>query len=237
MLDVKSGAVLAMASVPTYDANMLLSDDRSSYWLELQRDSGLPMFNRALQGKYAPGSAFKPVTLLAALGRGVTTPDEVYDAKGFVEVSGTIFRDWTVAQGLAPAGPVDAAMGLRVMSIDLLNCGEEPYTVQGYPIIRVLDDDQQPLDVSILEGTAAIAGGIEPSDGPPQPVTADPGEHILAFVAWRNTVTDVSPITGHYLEVAPANGQSPQTVTPNGGIDLGTTGRLATGPWRTPQTS
>lgn len=135
------------------------------------------------------------------------------------------------------AGPVDAAMGLRVMSIDLLNCGEEPYTVQGYPIIRVLDDDQQPLDVSILEGTAAIAGGIEPSDGPPQPVTADPGEHILAFVAWRNTVTDVSPITGHYLEVAPANGQSPQTVTPNGGIDLGTTGRLATGPWRTPQTS
>lgn len=113
LLDVKTGGVLAMASVPTYDANMLLSDDRSSYWLDLQRDTGLPMFNRALQGKYAPGSAFKPVTLLAALGRGVTTPDEVYDAVGFVEVSGTIFRDWTVAQGLPPAGPVDAVAAME----------------------------------------------------------------------------------------------------------------------------
>lgn len=113
VLDARSGAVLAMVSEPTYNANMLLGDDRSAYWRALEQNSLQPMFNRAVQGKYPPGSTFKPVTLLAALGRGVVTPDEVYNAVGYVEVGGTIFRDWTLTQGLAPAGPVNAVSALE----------------------------------------------------------------------------------------------------------------------------
>jgi hypothetical protein len=137
------------------------------------------------------------------------------------------------------AGLVDAALGLRAMGIDLLNCGTEPYTVQGYPAVRVLDDDRQPLDVAVLDGTAAISSSpIVRYDGPPQRVTAAPGERITAVVVWRNTVADTSipAATGRYLEIAPAEGQPAQTVTPGGGIDLGTTGRLAVSAWITPPT-
>src|SRR5690606_8389299 len=66
-----------------------------------------------LQGNYPPSSSFKPAPLLAALGRGVTTPTEVYNATGTVEVGGTVFRDWTVTQGLPPAGPVDAVAAME----------------------------------------------------------------------------------------------------------------------------
>lgn len=113
LLDVRTGAVLAVVSVPTYDANVFLSDERSEYWRWLEEHAQSPMFNRALQGRYAPGSAFKPVTLLAALGRGVTTPSEIYDATGRVVVGGTVFRDWTITQGLPPAGPVDAVAAME----------------------------------------------------------------------------------------------------------------------------
>lgn len=113
VLDVRTGAVLAMVSVPTYDTNVFFTEQFGAYWRQLQEHPKLPMFNRALQGKYAPGSAFKPVTLLAALGTGVTEPSEIYHAMGSVRVGGRLFRDWTVTQGLPPAGPVDAVAALE----------------------------------------------------------------------------------------------------------------------------
>lgn len=113
VLDVRTGGVLALVSVPTYDTNMFFTDQFSTYWTQLQRESLLPLFNRALQGVYAPGSTFKPVTLLAALGRGVTDPSEIYHATGRVEVGGQIFRDWTATQGLPPPGPVDAVAAME----------------------------------------------------------------------------------------------------------------------------
>ncbi|MBC6457835.1 DUF4232 domain-containing protein [Actinomadura sp. HBU206391] len=133
------------------------------------------------------------------------------------------------------AGPVDTAMGLRAMRIDLLNAGTKPYTVRGYPAVRVLDDGLRPLDVAVLDGTAKISR-IERFDGPPRRVTAAPGEHLAAVVVWRNTVADIEvpAMTGRRLEIAPGGGRPAQTVTPDGGIDLGTTGRLAVSAWTTP---
>ena len=113
VLDVKTGAVLALVSYPEYDPNMFLTGDRGAYFAQLERDPLSPLFNRAIQGVYAPGSSFKPVTLLAALERRVTTPDEVYVATGVVDVGGRLFRDWTVTRGLPPAGPVDAVTAME----------------------------------------------------------------------------------------------------------------------------
>jgi hypothetical protein len=136
------------------------------------------------------------------------------------------------------AGPIDAAMGLRAMRIDLLNCATRPYTVRGYPAVQVLDDKRRPLDVAVIDGTAAISR-IQRFDGPPQRVTAAPGERLAAVVVWRNTVADtqVPATTGRHLKVTPAAGQPAQTVTSDGGIDLGTTQRLAVSAWTTPPTS
>ena len=66
----------------------------------------------------------------------------------------------------------------------------------------------------------------------PQRVTAAPGERFAAVVVWRNTVADVTPpVTARYLDVALEPGRSAQRVRPDGGLDLGTTGRLAVSPW------
>ena len=113
VLDVKTGAVLALVSYPEYDPNMFLTGDRGAYFAQLEKDPLSPLFNRAIQGAYAPGSSFKPVTLLAALERRVTTPDEVYVATGVVDIGGRVFRDWTVTRGLPPAGPVDAVSAME----------------------------------------------------------------------------------------------------------------------------
>ncbi|MEJ3747596.1 DUF4232 domain-containing protein [Actinomycetes bacterium KLBMP 9797] len=133
------------------------------------------------------------------------------------------------------AGQVEAAMGLRALRVEMTNCGSQPYTANGYPTLRVLDADREPLDVTVAEGTALISS-ITGFDGPPRPVALAPGARAAAVVVWRNTVADATApaITGAHLEMAPVAGQPAQVLSPDGGVDLGTTGTLATSPWVAP---
>lgn len=134
---------------------------------------------------------------------------------------------------LVRTGEVNAAMGVRAMGLELVNCGTVPFTVNGYPEVRLLDDDRRPLPVTVGRGSSGIST-IDSYDVPPAPVTAAPGERLVAGLVWRNKVADMTtdPVNGTYLEVVPAPGQPPQVVRPTGGIDLGTTGRLGVAPWR-----
>ena len=68
---VKTGEILAIANYPNYD----LSEYYSNY-SELANDSMRPLFNRATQGTYTPGSIFKPVVGVAAMAEGVIDTDE-----------------------------------------------------------------------------------------------------------------------------------------------------------------
>jgi hypothetical protein len=125
-------------------------------------------------------------------------------------------------------------MGLRVVRVAMVNCGTRPYSVNGYPSVRVLDEDRVPLDVEVGRGAASIAT-IENFDAGAQPITLQPGERAVAALAWRNTVTgtNAAPANGAYLDIAPAEGRPRQTVQPAGGdIDLGTTGRLGVSAWK-----
>ncbi|MGH3357149.1 MAG: peptidoglycan D,D-transpeptidase FtsI family protein [Nocardioidaceae bacterium] len=73
-----TGEVLAMASVPSYNPNRLADhnfDRVDKAWDKLNSNPAQPMFNRALQGRYPPGSTFKLVTASAALESGKYTPD------------------------------------------------------------------------------------------------------------------------------------------------------------------
>ncbi len=65
VMEVKTGDILAMASYPTFN----LATFNEDYDI-LKEDKLKPMYNRALQGAYAPGSTFKPVTLIAAMNNG-----------------------------------------------------------------------------------------------------------------------------------------------------------------------
>jgi hypothetical protein len=135
-------------------------------------------------------------------------------------------------------GLVEAAMGLRAMTVTLTNCGTEPYVVNGYPSVEVLDEDREPVDVRVLRGPEEITTGV-PDPGPHK-VTLKPGESATTSLVWRNIVTeaDVPAVNATHLRVATAKGRPAQVLTPEGGIDLGTTGRLGTGAWtKAPQAS
>ncbi len=77
VVKVGTGEVLALASYPTYD---LANFDR--IYNDLLEDPRLPMFNRATDGTYAPGSTFKPCTAVAALESGIITPSSTIRTKG-----------------------------------------------------------------------------------------------------------------------------------------------------------
>ncbi|QFR01237.1 DUF4232 domain-containing protein [Streptomyces phaeolivaceus] len=129
-------------------------------------------------------------------------------------------------------GPVDAAMGLRAMSVTLTNCGDKPYTVDGYPSVQLLDDDgERHDDVRVLRGAQDITTGV-PDPGPHR-VTLAPGESARTGLVWRNTVTeaDVPAVDAPYLRIAPLDGRPAEVLTPDGGLDLGNTGRLGTTAW------
>lgn len=84
VIEVGTGEILACASYPTYDLETFNQD-----YEELLADERLPMFNRATQGVYAPGSTFKLCTSVAALEEGIITPSTIIEDKGIY----TYYRD------------------------------------------------------------------------------------------------------------------------------------------------
>ncbi|MET9989849.1 DUF4232 domain-containing protein [Streptomyces mutabilis] len=124
----------------------------------------------------------------------------------------------------------DAAMGLRVVGLHLENCGSRPYSLEGYPVLQLLDDELEPVDgIEILRGVGGIPMAGEGS-GPPRPVTLRPGESAGATLAWRNTTQFGEAVTVPYVRVRAESGADPVVIAPN--LDLGTTGELGVDPWK-----
>ena len=77
-IDPRTGAILALASSPSFDPNLLASHDPtevSDNYERLRKDPGDPLLNRSIQQVYPPGSLFKVVVSAAALSSGEYTPD------------------------------------------------------------------------------------------------------------------------------------------------------------------
>ena len=74
-LDPRTGEVLALVSVPTYDPNLFVNGISGEEYLALNTDPDRPLFNRALTGRYPPGSTIKPLIGLAGLEYGATTAE------------------------------------------------------------------------------------------------------------------------------------------------------------------
>jgi hypothetical protein len=129
------------------------------------------------------------------------------------------------------AGDVDAAMGLRVVGLVLMNCGTRVYHLNGYPQLQLFDERHEPVDgVEILHGGNAIALDTG-ADGEPQPLSLKPGESADAELVWRNTTgLGSDPVNAPYVRVVAQAGAAAVMVTPE--LDLGTTGKLGIGPWK-----
>ncbi len=104
VLDAFNGDLLAMVSSPAYDPNEFVSPVSHERWLALNDPTLRPMFNRATQGAYPPGSSFKIVTALACFEAGVLTPataTRTFYNPGHYQLGRRRIED------LAPAGDYD----------------------------------------------------------------------------------------------------------------------------------
>ncbi|MER5458222.1 DUF4232 domain-containing protein [Micromonospora sp. NPDC002389] len=126
---------------------------------------------------------------------------------------------------------VNAAMGLRAMGVELVNCGDQPYRLHGYPALRLYDGEGARITVRVVPGAAGIASGF---DAPPRPLVLGPGDAAGAAVIWRNLVDDPTVVAtdAARLEIAPVTGQPAQDLDMEGPIDLGNTGRIGVSAWK-----
>ena len=94
VIDVRTGDVLALASAPRFDPNQFPRGFTHEMWNELMRPEQ-PLFHRAVQGRYPPGSTFKGVTLYAGLERGLVTSQTRLEAcVGGWQYGERFFRCW-----------------------------------------------------------------------------------------------------------------------------------------------
>lgn len=110
VMDVKTGAVLAMASRPSFDPNLFVGGISETDWSTLNNNEFLPLLNRVVQSVYQPGSTWKMMTGTSAVAAGVTTPYEKVFSGSEYEPTGQ--HDW-VPWG---HGWVDLPNALRLSS-------------------------------------------------------------------------------------------------------------------------
>lgn len=95
-MDPSNGEVLALVSVPTFDPNLFINGISHKDYSDLRDNPDRPLFNRALQGTYPPGSTIKPMVGVAGLAEKVITPGSRVHDPGFFRLSGQkhVFRCW-----------------------------------------------------------------------------------------------------------------------------------------------
>ena len=94
VLDPGTGDVLAFTSRPAYDPNAFAAGIDRATWASLTTDEQRPLNDRAIQGRYSPGSTFKMAVALAALEEGVITPDFHAHCGGSAVFYGRPFACW-----------------------------------------------------------------------------------------------------------------------------------------------
>ena len=95
-MDPANGAILAMVSKPAFDPNLFVHGIGREAYEAILADPQRPLFNRALQGGYEPGSTFKPFIGLGGLELGIINRDQRVFSNGYYYLSGLDrpFRDW-----------------------------------------------------------------------------------------------------------------------------------------------
>lgn len=115
MMDPRNGEILAMANAPTFDNNLFSGGISHTNYNKLLSDPGHPLFNRALRGRFAPGSTVKPFYALMALNNNLIKPTTLIYDKGTYQVPGTehVYHDWTWFLGRGGHGWVDAKKAIE----------------------------------------------------------------------------------------------------------------------------
>jgi penicillin-binding protein 2 len=111
-MNVNTGAILAMGSYPTYDPSFYTQPHTKAQYDAFGNQPGDPLVDRADQGGYPTGSAFKPITATAALEDHLISPSTIFDDTGSLDIGGITLHN----AGGAANGPVDMSTALKVSS-------------------------------------------------------------------------------------------------------------------------
>lgn len=157
-IDPNTGAILAMVSSPGYDATNL-----QGQWDSLLNNPDKPLINRATQGLYPPGSAFKIITLAAALSSHPEIEKKTYYTPGYVKIKGRIIRDY---ENLWP-GDYDLSSAFRYSSNTVfIQIGQEVGSdnlfsmAEAFGFNAKLDTDI-PIATSTIPKPPALGGEVE----------------------------------------------------------------------------
>ncbi len=92
-MDPRTGELLALASIPSFDPNVFATDITPQAWQIIAADPRKLLLNRAIAATYEPGSVFKLVTATAALDHGIVSRGTMFNAPGYFQLGQWIFRD------------------------------------------------------------------------------------------------------------------------------------------------
>ena len=107
--DTATGKVLACVSYPGYDNNRLANQMDNEYYYKIYNNASLPLYNRATQQLSAPGSTFKPVTIIAGLEEGVIDESTMVECDGVFDKVEPPLKCWNHA-GHGAVNGVDSAL-------------------------------------------------------------------------------------------------------------------------------
>jgi penicillin-binding protein 2 len=186
VLDPNNGEVLAFTSLPAYDPNAFSGGINRATWAALNSDATRPLQDRALQGRYAPGSTFKMAVALAALEEGIIDPHFTVFCRGGHTFYGRFFKCWK-KEG---HGTVDMRQAIEK------SCDVWFYTVGNM------------LGVDKIHKWATLLGlGVKTGIDLPNEV-----QGIMPSTEWKKARTGEKWYAGETISVAIGQGQV--TVTP-----------------------
>jgi len=114
-IDPLTGGVLALVSTPGFDTNLFVNGISSRDYSALRDSPDVPLFNRAIQGQYPPGSTIKPFMSMAGLESGLVTPESTVPDPGWYSLPGDSrkYRDWILRiRGTGHAPRVNMKMAI-----------------------------------------------------------------------------------------------------------------------------
>jgi penicillin-binding protein 2 len=186
VLDPRTGEVLAFTSLPAYDPNAFAGGIERGAWTALNTDRLRPLQNRAIQGRYSPGSTFKIAVAVAGLEEGVITPEHKVFCPGGAYFYGRYFR-------------CHLAGGHGYM--DMRHALEKSCNVYFYTVGNMLGIDR------IHKWATALGLGVETGIDLPNEV-----EGIMPSTEWKLARTGEKWYAGETISVSIGQGQV--SVTP-----------------------
>jgi peptidoglycan glycosyltransferase len=189
VMEANTGRILAMVSTPAYDPNKV--DEEWEKLLEDEDTKKAPLFNRATQGKYPPGSTFKIVTALEYMRENLTYLEYEYDCNGGFEYEGKTIH----CHNNKKHGEVDLPLSIaKSCNSSFANIGKDLDIEKFYNLCEALLFNQKlPINMASSVSSFALKKGLSGTQ-----------EAMQTAIGQGNTL--ISPLHNAMITAAVANG-------------------------------